>query len=404
MWPAVIPISAENAFLYRTAYQLDIEDFKKLDPSLIDKIGREEVGRLRWKKLSQDEKYEAAYFAVGEDSQYKERLEATQFDKFLDILAMTCGGNSAQQRMIQSQIDVIVERHFSWESPMAENLLFIYKRCKAIGMPADTLRDAFWSECAKLEAQALSTFSSDMDMRRLVDSMGQLCDYFDRFVKPIYEGQQDVLNTEKALVVAAMERLIEYQFGVVLEMESKWNIMKCSMMVTPNVRNTRKESPFLWEKDGDRWKNKITKEVKESATNPGIPHPTWKLLSPQDWFTIIQSLLLLKHSKYFCQRFGREIASMERLASSGKAAVILLAATSQSYDGNQAEGGFHYHFHQVVNRLSEYSKGFYRNRVFTPEDETKYALVSQVEMPKDLTDPEHWGHLGWKLCEFMEKS
>ena len=65
---------------------------------MIAQIGRDEVGRMRWKKLSQEKKYEAAYAAVSDDSHYKERLEATQFDKFLDILALCCG--EEEQRRI----------------------------------------------------------------------------------------------------------------------------------------------------------------------------------------------------------------------------------------------------------------------------------------------------------------
>jgi len=55
---------------------------------------------MPWKKLSQQSKYEAAYAAASDESHYKERLEATQFDKFLDILALCCGGEEQQRRII----------------------------------------------------------------------------------------------------------------------------------------------------------------------------------------------------------------------------------------------------------------------------------------------------------------
>ena len=41
--PAFLPISFENAFLYRTASGLPIEELKRLDKVYIDKIGHEEV-------------------------------------------------------------------------------------------------------------------------------------------------------------------------------------------------------------------------------------------------------------------------------------------------------------------------------------------------------------------------
>jgi hypothetical protein len=52
MWSAVIPISVGNAFLYGAACRFELEDFKKLDGGMIEQIGRDEVGRMRWKKLS----------------------------------------------------------------------------------------------------------------------------------------------------------------------------------------------------------------------------------------------------------------------------------------------------------------------------------------------------------------
>ena len=137
LWPLVIPISAGNAFLYQTACRLKLEDFKKLDADFIDKIGHNEVGRLRWKKLLQDEKYEAVYSSVIDDSNYKKSLEATQFDKFLKI--MCCGGAEPQQKKIQSQVHIALKNHIFWEHSMANNHLHINKSCMVIGMPANIL-------------------------------------------------------------------------------------------------------------------------------------------------------------------------------------------------------------------------------------------------------------------------
>jgi small GTP-binding protein len=53
-------ISAENAFVYRTASRLSLDDFKSLDEALIHKIGSEEVGKSKWRRLSMDDRYRTA--------------------------------------------------------------------------------------------------------------------------------------------------------------------------------------------------------------------------------------------------------------------------------------------------------------------------------------------------------
>ena len=367
MWPVVIPCSAGNAFLYRTACRLNLEDFKHLDAELITKIGRDEIGRQKWNKLTQEQKYEVAYSAVSDDAQYKERLELTQFDKFMDILALSCGGEEVQREMIQKQIHTSLKKGISWEHPMADDLLSIYERCKAIRMPADALIDSFWREYAKHESHSCLLFSRDMDLRALLGACDQLYEYFDRFVKPVYEGVESVIGKEKKKVAEAMESLLEYQFGVVREKESTWEVAESTMMIALDLQNDNcypdqwydqatckyyslnrengkmklvdsssyrdgspkhdinaSDSPFHWQKKGNQgWKNKITGKVIKSEKNPGFKKLTWKLLSPHDWLTIARSLLLLTHNKHMCERFGRDFVMLEEMTIRGKAARIL---------------------------------------------------------------------------------
>lgn len=39
---------------------------------------------------------------------------------------------------------------------------------------------------------------------------------------------------------------------------------------------------------------------------------------------------------------------------------------------------------------------------FTPLHPDEYKKVAHVKMPRRLSDPNHWGHLAWKFCEFMD--
>jgi hypothetical protein len=106
-----IPLSAGNAFSYRTASRLSLEEFKKLDMKLIDKLGRDEVGNFKWRKLSLDAKYDTVYQAVSDTEQYQERLGATNFDKFLSAFSSIClGGDKVQQDLLDKQLTFALRR------------------------------------------------------------------------------------------------------------------------------------------------------------------------------------------------------------------------------------------------------------------------------------------------------
>lgn len=128
-------------------------------------------------------------------------------------------------------------------------------------------------------------------------------------------------------------------------------------------------------------------------------------LSPHDWFTIIHSLLLVSYSKHVCERFGQEIIRLEEIALTGQSVKILRAnhdlGCKHSSEGSLSACS---NCRSAATKSFEYLKGTYKNGVFTPKDETKYSLARQIEMPKKLSDPNHWGHVVWKYCEFMESA
>ena len=52
--PIFLPLSAENAFVYRAASGIQCDEISKLRKEYIDKIGQEEMGKFKWKKLPLD--------------------------------------------------------------------------------------------------------------------------------------------------------------------------------------------------------------------------------------------------------------------------------------------------------------------------------------------------------------
>jgi GTP-binding protein EngB required for normal cell division len=95
-----IPLSAENAFVYRTASQQSLQDFKSLDKSLVDRIGCDEVGKSKWRNLALEERYRVAYKAVSNKANYEGNLKATNFHSFLEALN-SCLGEPRQLAIIQ---------------------------------------------------------------------------------------------------------------------------------------------------------------------------------------------------------------------------------------------------------------------------------------------------------------
>jgi hypothetical protein len=126
-----VPISAQSAFIYRAASRLSYEEFKKLDKALVDKLGCEEFGKSKWRKLTQDEKYIAAFDAVSCQSSCEENLKATNFRVFLDALQRIVGSDAAQQALIEHQIAVALNK-VSFEQIIAHKLKKVYDLHQAL--------------------------------------------------------------------------------------------------------------------------------------------------------------------------------------------------------------------------------------------------------------------------------
>ena len=86
LYPVFIPMSAVNAFIYQSANEMTLEQFKKFDSDLVLKFGKEQIGKSLWNLMSSEEKVKKTYELVISDlEQYEEGLKASNFDKFLDV-------------------------------------------------------------------------------------------------------------------------------------------------------------------------------------------------------------------------------------------------------------------------------------------------------------------------------
>jgi 50S ribosomal subunit-associated GTPase HflX len=99
---AFILISAVHAFIRQSASLMSLEQFQGFDKDLIEKLGRDQIGRRHWNKLSEEEKIQETYEILSDPSEHEEGLKDSNFDKFLNVLKHFVGGEQAQRKLIEN--------------------------------------------------------------------------------------------------------------------------------------------------------------------------------------------------------------------------------------------------------------------------------------------------------------
>ncbi|CAJ1951472.1 unnamed protein product [Cylindrotheca closterium] len=155
--PVFIPISGITAFIFQTCSNMPLERFHQFDQKLIAKLGRDRIGKSRWKKLSKDERIKEAHEAVSDPEGYQEGMADSNFDKFLTVLSFLVGGKGNQQKMIQEQIRVSLSTISSGPG-IVEKLETIYKTAKALPLGdagvnpyLAEIKTTFWRLCKGME-------------------------------------------------------------------------------------------------------------------------------------------------------------------------------------------------------------------------------------------------------------
>ena len=281
MFPVVIATSAVHAFFYRTASLLSFEEFeKKFDQDLIDKIGREEVGKFAWRKLSKTEKYQAVYKAVQGDSEYDERLEATAFDKFLKMLSLSLGGAEMQLQLLKKQVDVEL-KSLNRENCTLDRLRSMHDKCVLLGKDMTEFTRTFWVLYRACKDDVLAAFKEDMEVQNLTKPM-KLLETYCSFI--VLFGWKD----EGQHLKDAAKEFICAQLGAIVN----------------NIDLTK----FAKSEHSQRC-NKCRAKVQDSRPN------NWRGFSLYDWTAIIESIKLLTFDKTFCESFGPELIMLTQIAN-----------------------------------------------------------------------------------------
>ena len=415
-----IPISAQNAFVYRWATRLTYNDFLELDDEFINKIGKEELGKMKWKRLCREDQVRAAFNAVSSKEEYEDRLKETNFCTFLKTLSATIGSPEKQSMMLEIQ-QLLHLRHLKNLAGRPCDVDGVFRSMKsahrilvALGRPWDVVRETFWSLYEREEDRAFESIDSCPDMTVLGAPISLLCNYKRFLNEANYDSTEAVTN--------AATKLVRRQLGVV--------ISKRYDGITPS-----------WFED----------------MRPGDPK-TWASLSPFDWVRITRAILLLGFEKEFSIHFGREKMHLEMLSMQSAIIANDSSLDMAAYVKREVEsiktgvkGAKVFVWREVktfkkepdaagvntaedakpVARQSYYAGGMmtpidYPNVIagprvslpgncpglqhvmdgsysadgeFVPKYEKSYKKFVHIDIPASLEDPSHWGHLVYKFLE-----
>lgn len=417
--PAFVPMSAENAFLYRAASGLQCDEIGNIGSQYIDKIGREEIGKYRWKRQPQEMKHALVYEVVSDLNQYRERMEASNFDKFVEVLGNCVGGKKNQANILERQLTQKIEKLKPTEG-FTDCLISIFETSEVLQKSTGYLKDKFWELYKKCVDVAFKAFSENPhDKILLQTSMKEIQRYETTlYAKLIYKDDcsSKAKKAEKSMIRSSMKSLIKRYCDIIVAKETNstapklredpWHFHEnCALIKSMTgkhifrydnywyakstgerrhgIKTVHPEidqypSHWEWDEVNELWKSKYTGKTIKSKRNPVINSQllVGNFFSPQEWNAILSSVLLMKYSKYFCENFGREILALE-----------WRQRMPLSFD--------------FCTSCETANCGCTKDAMSPPLPGTESILNS---IPSSPSNPEHWGHLIWLLCKFVKNS
>jgi GTPase SAR1 family protein len=380
VYPIVIPMSAENAFAYQTVARLSLDELKDFDGKLINKLGRDEVGNFKWKKLSLEAKCEAVHATICDEEHFQERFEATNFDSFLSVLSFCLNDNTVRT---DKQLEALF-REISFGSPIPSDLHSI---CQEQRIPIES---KFWAAYDKSFEDAMLAFENDMDISGLSKVMDDLMRYSSL-------ATQLGWTDESVMICKRMEELLRRQLQVTLVNANKWTGNGCylSKMRDGDVP----ACPSNWERiKPDAWKNMETGEI---GDHPVLGKLSWESLNPNEWATLLGSLSLVWCDRHFLFRFGREKIMLERHL---KAFDYYFYADKKGIQLKHHDRTTAVQRSGYLNAVSESMRIEYSGGDSLSYDVDNYLAMTRIITPELLSDPRHWGGTFWRYCEFKRKT
>jgi hypothetical protein len=369
--------------------------------------------------------------------------------------------DAAQTKMLtehfmRNQLE-IAKKDLDWRGDLSQQLAFIMNRREFAGCPTAPLTDMFFEMYSKQRDFAFASMEKGVDNSEMIRAMDQLTRFVEDLNKTLHLERDGSYNLDwiatEARAITRMRDLVAHQCHILTSKLRSWDVSKwlrtmertkptcsyqrsyewsdgynawitrgslqngypaelycsgqtqvndeemCYYLMNHGLRDDhpRLHVSFNWEKVGEVWENSITKEISHAYRNPGFKDLTWELLSPHDWNAMIGSILLLAHDKYFVENFGREKITLDRLQAD------LNPWFPGPSDRWEACCDCEHTRNSPRDHLRSALSGKFTSGAFEPTNPVQYNLVVQIDVPKRLSDPTHWGHLSWKFCEFMSR-
>jgi hypothetical protein len=459
-----VPISAQNAFIYRAASRLSYEEFKKLDKALVDKLGCEEFGKSKWRKLTQDERYLAAHNAVSCQSSCEENLKASNFHVFLDAFQRIVGSGAAQLALIEHQIAVALkkitfERIIAYELKKVYDLRQVLDKCDHPSTAFD-YSGYFWETYSIGSQQRVELYQTMMDYKGLQMVMTQLVEY-NAFLRGIGQDKED----ERRKIADAMISLVRTQIctfvkhGMKFENWTKrgsiidqflydWNeefgcweldypqCPQCTLGYTcqqdyhyllhPDA-NAPVESDYRdgtrESSDGEHSDLCFRRFGDKTKPPKDCPHH-WVRFGSNEWYNVFTKALVKSEHNPVSGRTTWHTLTPHDLCTISESILLLcysktfcvhfgrekawLEQIVQEYFALVSVFGETTEFNgeritALRKTLQKYMQGSVnKNGTFVPKCPRKYSLVAQIIKPPCLSDPNHWGNLALQMCEVID--
>lgn len=344
------------------------------------------MGKFKWKKLSDEKKYELVHQIVTDPAQYKERLEASNFHKLLAVLQYFLGGKETQEKLIEKQLDVALSKMSIKTDEgrlFTDQLIAVFDRSKALGKDTSSLVPKFWALYEDLKAEAFAKLKSNpLNVNALSAPMKELIKYAKKLQNKLVQCHPSITEDEhRTKIVEAMKELIKHQITLIIQQAGEWRPQNLSRILL-----------------------------------------SWSGMSPKDWSAVVSSVSMLSHRKSFHENFGQQVADLDWMARnatfakppeycSGCMSTICtedFRVTRDYSPGLYGNSGGLFYAEKIEHKRPfkdylEFEQGTYdANGVFTPANKEQYECLVHVKVPDSPSDPSHWGHLAWLFCEYME--
>ena len=178
---AITAMSAIHAFIYRSASRLSYDEFEqKIDPSLLDKLGKDSYGR-RWNRFEKPEKIRKAYELIKDPEEFRDGIQASNYHYFSAALAHCVGGIETQNNLLQQQVAAEMSRLTHETDGLVSKLATIGFKLEKLGMSSEETNEKIFRKFVELHNKSVqhvfAEFEKPQDVHILAKPMKQLYQY-----------------------------------------------------------------------------------------------------------------------------------------------------------------------------------------------------------------------------------